>query len=204
MSQAIKEARRRSRSPVPTSAPGFCKREVRECYRVPVSRSADAAGAWHIAHVKHHETDPTAIPRGVPVYWLGGSEGHGHVSISTGSAGHWTTDLIRSGFFDRTGIARVSRTWSALRLVGWSEDFDGVRVWDDGPLAAPAFALGVVDVDEGLDIVHEVDDREEAFARHYGLNDWSGATGIGYVDADGKPGGDLMGAAAVEWLAGRS
>jgi hypothetical protein len=164
-STAIPEARRRSRSPVPTSAPGFCKREVRECYRVSVSRSADAAEAWRNAKRKHPETDPGEIPRGVPVFWLGGSDGHGHVSIATGKGGHWTTDLIRPGWFDRTGIARVSRTWSSLRLVGWTEDLDGVVVWRDGEAVAPRmFTLGAADVDAQLNVIHEVDDREEAFA----------------------------------------
>lgn len=166
MSQAIREARRRSRSSTPTSAPGFCKREVRECYRIAVSRSADAAGAWRNARFKHHETDPMSIPRGVPVFWLGGSNGHGHVSIATGSGGHWTTDLIRPGYFDRTGIARVSRQWPNLRLVGWTEDLDGVRVWDDEPLSARAvevFQLSAGDLTEGLDLVHELDDREAAY-----------------------------------------
>jgi len=162
-SVAIKEARRRSRSPVPTSAPGFCKREVRECYRIAVSRSGSAAEAWRNAEHKHHETDPAKFPRGVPACWLGGSDGNGHISITTGSAGHWTTDLIRSGYFDRTGIARVSRTWTSLRLVGWIEDLDGVPVWRNGELVNPrAFQLVDADVDEGLDIVHEIDDREAA------------------------------------------
>lgn len=136
MNPAIREARRRSRSLRPTSEPGMCKREVRECLSLSVghvigSRSGDAAEAWRNATHKHHTEDPDSIPRGVPVFWLGGSEGHGHVSISTGSGGHWTTDLLRSGFFDRTGIRLVARKWG-LRLVGWTEDFDGVTVWHGG------------------------------------------------------------------------
>ena len=134
---AIREARRRSRSPVPTSAPGFCKREVRECYRILVSRSGSAAEAWHNARIRHPETDPGSIPRGVPVYWTGGSEGFGHIAITTGDGGMWSTDIIRSGFFDRTGIRKVSLKWG-LRLVGWSEDLDGVRVWKDGKAVGPA------------------------------------------------------------------
>lgn len=130
---AIREARRRSRSATPTSDPGFCKREVRECLslnvgHVIVSRSSDAAQAWANAKRKHPTNDPADIPRGAPTFWLGGSDGHGHVSIATGNGGHWTTDLLRPGFFDRTGIRLVSRKWTSLRLVGWAEDFDGVDV----------------------------------------------------------------------------
>lgn len=186
-SVAIPEARRRSRSPVPTSAAGFCKREVRECFRVPVSRSADATQAWQLARHKHHEDDPARIPRGVPVFWLGGSEGHGHVSISTGAGGHWTTDLIRAGWFDRTGIARVSRTWTSLRLAGWTEDLDGVRLWRDGATLPPRiFTLAADELDAAGDVVHEIDDREAAFARHFGEHTYNGD--------------DLMGRSALAWL----
>lgn len=133
MIPSIREARRRSRSTTPTSLPGFCKREVREILslnvgHVIVSRSADAAECWENAAHKHRTDDPADIPRGAPTFWLGGSAGHGHATEATGAGGHWTMDLIRSGFFDRTGIALVSRKWTSLRLVGWTEDYDGVDV----------------------------------------------------------------------------
>lgn len=184
---AIREARRRSRSTTPTSAPGFCKREVRECFRIMVSRSADAAQAWRNARFKHPETNPADIPRGVPVFWLGGSEGHGHVAIATGQGGMWSTDILRPGWFDRTGLRLVGRKWG-LRLVGWSEDLDGVRVWQDGKAVGPAhvdrvFSLAAADVD-GTELVHEVDDTEAAFAAAGALDDeWLG-----------------MRDAAVDWL----
>lgn len=133
---AIKEARRRSRAPGPTSEVGFCKREVRECLSMqagPInSQSEDAAQCWANAKHRHFTTDPATIPRGVPVFWTGGTEGHGHVSLGIGKGGNFTVDLLRAGFFDRTGIARVARTWRTLTLVGWAEDYDGVRVWRDG------------------------------------------------------------------------
>lgn len=163
MIHAIREARRRSRSTRPTSEAGFCKREVRECYGIAVSRSADAAQAWANAQHKHHETDPGAIPRGVPVFWLGGSGGHGHISIGIGNGGHWTTDLLRTGFFDRTGIRLVSRKWTSLRLVGWTEDLDGVRVWRDGkPVALasrPTGLTGLVPA-PGESVLEDLDDIE--------------------------------------------
>lgn len=182
---AIREARRRSRSRTPTSAPGFCKREVRECYRITVSRSADAAQAWANARIRHPENDPSSIPRGVPVFWLGGSEGHGHVAIATGESGMWSTDIIRSGYFDRTGINRVARQWG-LRLVGWSEDLDGVRVWKNGKATGPAHvdrvfslssteaaAMMVPDRLAGDEVVHDFDtdpvvpDDEESAGWHF-------------------------------------
>lgn len=184
MIPAIREARRRSRSPVPTSAPGFCKREVRECLslnvgHVIVSRSGSAAEAWENAKRKHRTDDPADIPRGATPFWLGGSEGNGHVSLGVGAGGHWTTDVVRPGFFDRTGIARVSRSFSSsLRLVGWVEDFDDVDIWRDGkPVIAGAAArrtfvasLGAFEEDAGKALFRAVDPvvpDDEASAGYY-------------------------------------
>lgn len=156
---AIREARRRSRSTAPTSEVGFCKREVRECLSFNVgpivSRSADAAECWHNAEHKHFTTDPADVPRGAPAFWLGGSEGHGHVTLGTGHGGNYTMDLIRNGFFDLTGIANIAKTWHTLRLVGWAEDYDGVRVWRDGHpvITEVRRTFGRVELD---DIAHEV------------------------------------------------
>lgn len=132
----IAEARRRSRSPHPTSEVGMCKREVRECLGVTVSRSADAAECWREAKHKHPETDPRRIPRGVPVFWTGGSSGHGHVALATGFRGEcFSTDIRRPGYFDKVPIDLIEAKWG-LELVGWTEDFDGVRVFD-GPRWIP-------------------------------------------------------------------
>lgn len=166
MNPAIREARRRSRSSTPTSAPGFCKREVREVLslavgRVIPSRSADAAEAWRNARHKHTTDDPASIPRGVPVFWLGGSAGHGHVSLSTGNSGHWSTDILRPGWFDRTGIRLVGRKWG-LRLVGWTEDFDGVTVYRDGhPVVAKSLARTLLGDAVPLDFDAVVDEVVE-------------------------------------------
>ena len=128
MTRATKEARRRSKSPTPTSGPGYCLREVRECYGVGPA-APDATSAWENARYKHRETDFTKIPRGVPIFWTGGSGGHGHVAISTGFLARcWSTDIRRSGYFDRVPIAEISERWG-LRLVGWTEDLNGVRVY---------------------------------------------------------------------------
>jgi hypothetical protein len=124
----IKVARDRSRSSAPTSAPGMCLREVRECYGVgPLA--LDAAGAWAAAEHKHRERDLEKFPRGVPVFWTGGSHGHGHVAIATGyDAMCWSTDIRRPGYFDHVPIEEISDKWG-LKLVGWTEDLNGVQVY---------------------------------------------------------------------------
>ena len=124
---SIRTARARSRSPRATSEAGYCLREVRECYAVGPA-ALDAQEAWDSARFKHPETDPRKIPRGVPVFWAGGSEGHGHIAISTGWSRVWSTDILRSGFFDRVKTTLVGEKWG-LWLLGWTEDLNGVRVY---------------------------------------------------------------------------
>lgn len=115
---------------MPTSEAGMCLREVRECFGVgPTSPPTDdAAEAWQRAKRKHLETSPGDIPRGVPVFWTGGSSGHGHIAISTGDGRCWSTDIERPGYFDRVPISLIGTRWG-LQLVGWSEDLNGVTVW---------------------------------------------------------------------------
>lgn len=127
---AVKNARIRSKSDRPTSEAGMCLREVRECFSVGPTTppTDDAAEAWARAKHKHPETDPHKIPRNVPVFWTGGIHGHGHIAIATGDSRCWSTDILRSGYFDRVAIASIQAKWG-LTLVGWSEDLNGVRVW---------------------------------------------------------------------------
>lgn len=124
---AVKVARLRSKSDHPTSEAGMCLREVRECFGVGPAAD-DAAQAWADAKHKHHETDPHKIPRNVPVFWTGGSHGHGHIAIGTGDSRVWSTDILRSGYFDRVPVTAIHEKWG-LTLVGWTEDLNGERVW---------------------------------------------------------------------------
>lgn len=106
---------------------GWCLVFARSCYGV-AARYPSAAAAWRAAEHKHPTTDPRTIPRGAPVWWLGGSGGFGHVAISTGDGWCWSTDLRRRGQVDKVPIDDVARLWG-LQLVGWSEDLNGVRVY---------------------------------------------------------------------------
>lgn len=135
MVNAIRTARLRSRSPHPTSEVGMCLREVRECFGVG-PKARDAAEAWHQARFPHTKPAGTSlgefiesIPRGVPVFWVGGSAGHGHIAISTGFGGRcWSTDIRRPGYFDKVPISEVTNKWG-MTFAGWSEDLNGAYVW---------------------------------------------------------------------------
>jgi cell wall-associated NlpC family hydrolase len=110
----------------PAFGVGECLMRVHDCYGIG-ALFPDAAAAWAGAKVKHHTSDPTAIPRGYPVWWTGGSKGFGHVAISAGNGMCWSTDILRPGFFDLVAIDRIRTQWG-LALVGWSEDVNGVKV----------------------------------------------------------------------------
>jgi hypothetical protein len=109
---------------------GLCLQRVRLCYGV-AALYGDATTAWLRAGHKHPTTDPAAIPRGVPIFWTGGSSGHGHVAISAGNGECWSTDILRRGRWDKVPIRLIGTTWG-LRLVGWTEDLNGVRVFAAG------------------------------------------------------------------------
>ncbi len=119
---AIAAARKQSHQG-PQSAEGMCLQMVRVCYSIPAV-AGDAIGAWNIATTKHRTTDPAAIPRGFPVFWSGGSHGHGHIAISAGGGHCWSTDIRRPGFFDYVPITEIHDKWG-LTLLGFSRDLNG-------------------------------------------------------------------------------
>jgi hypothetical protein len=132
--QAIEAARRQSNRG-PSFAAGMCLQRVRLCFGVG-SGALDATKAWEAADHKHRTTTTRDIPRGVPIFWTGGSGGHGHIAISTGNGRCISTDIHRRGFFDEVPITEINRRWgSSLRFQGWTEDINGVRVWS--PPAPP-------------------------------------------------------------------
>lgn len=114
-----------------------CQEFTHDAYGVPSDGTPTAAAAWAHAKYRHPETDPLMIPRGVPTYWLGGSSGAGHAAPSRGGGSVWGTDLVRDGNVDIYAIADVHARWG-LTLVGWTEDIDGVRVWQPDPVVPPA------------------------------------------------------------------
>lgn len=121
-----------------------CQEFTHDAFSVPSDGTPTAAAAWSRAKFKHPETNPLNIPRGVPVFWVGGSAGDGHAAVSRGGGTVWGTDLVRDGQVDIYDIADVHARWG-LTLVGWTEDIDGVRVWE--PITAPEPAPKPAQVD---------------------------------------------------------
>jgi hypothetical protein len=102
---------------------GMCLKFVRTCYNVP-PQYATAAIAWSKTKYRHGGTPP----KGVPVWWTGGSRGFGHVAISAGGGFVISTDSGGRGRVGRTSIAHITRAWGQT-YRGWTEDINKVRVY---------------------------------------------------------------------------
>lgn len=114
---------------------GLCMMFTRKMYAVGAvgdydgDGDADAVDGWKSARHKHPTKNPHDIPRGVPVFWSGGRNGYGHAAISVGGGQMWSTDIMRNGKVDLAPISAVRRQWG-LELLGWTEDINGVRLYN--------------------------------------------------------------------------
>jgi hypothetical protein len=106
---------------------GYCLRFTRLAFdRGPFYLSA--SDAWRGADHKHLTEDGLKVPRGTPVFWLGGSKGYGHVAVSAGKGLCWSTDWGGAGQVNLARINDITKQWR-LDLVGWTEDLNGGLVW---------------------------------------------------------------------------
>lgn len=106
---------------------GLCLVFVRSCFGVD-ARFPSAAAAWDGAKHKHRETDGAKVPRGVPYFWTGGSQGFGHVVLSAGGGLCWSNDISGAGLISLVKINEITRAWRQTPQ-GWTEDINGVRIW---------------------------------------------------------------------------
>lgn len=106
----------------------MCQQYVRSCFDVGAYYPS-AAAAWHGAKKRHAlKGDGSSAPRGVPVFWLGGSKGYGHIAMSLGNGMCRSTDWPSSGRVGDVKIDTITKTWHQ-DLVGWSEDLNTVTIW---------------------------------------------------------------------------
>ncbi|HEX3612692.1 MAG TPA: hypothetical protein VHU88_13480 [Sporichthyaceae bacterium] len=103
----------------------MCLGFVRTRFGLPI-RQHSAIGAWSVSSHKHRwDAHP---PAGVPVFWSGGSRGHGHVALSLGHGMIVSTDLPYNGHVTRTTLSAPRRHWG-LHYLGWTEDLEGYRIY---------------------------------------------------------------------------
>lgn len=121
----------------PAFGKGQCMLRCRELVDAPAigdydgDGSADAEDGWKFAKHKHPTTLVNDIPGGCFIWWGGGSHDNGHVAYADPDQRGmcWSTDIERTGYFDLVPIGLIHTRWG-LPLLGWSEDIDGVTVYD--------------------------------------------------------------------------
>lgn len=113
---------------------GMCLVFSRSAFGVD-ARYGSARLGWLNAKKKHRVSSGAEVPAGVPVWWLGGSRGFGHVAVSLGGGLCRSTDWPRKYMVNTARIDDISRRWG-LKLVGWSEDINSVTVYKPSPTAA--------------------------------------------------------------------
>lgn len=110
--------------------PGLCLMYTRTWLEIP-SRDASAAAAWHAIpnEFKHHgDRNP---PGAAPVFWLGGSQGFGHIGLSMNPTRNTFrgTDMPSSGRVSTQPLAWVDVNWGASQdYAGWAEMLNGVVI----------------------------------------------------------------------------
>lgn len=107
---------------------GLCLMFTRSMYDVG-PKYPSASVAWHNVKKKRRVEFGGEAPRGAPVWWTGGANGYGHVAISVGGGYCWSTDFARTGKVDLVRIDDITKAWN-LNFEGWSEDLNGVDVWE--------------------------------------------------------------------------
>ena len=113
----------------------LCLKFVRTCFGVK-AKEPNAKKAWENAKFKHSTTNSKTIPAGVPVFWKTRTV-NWHVAISIGGGKCISTDIFRRGKPDIVGIDTLSKAWGAT-LLGWTEDVNGVRVYEKPKVTTPA------------------------------------------------------------------
>lgn len=114
----------------------MCKAFVRTGFNVEPSRSGTAIECLREAQHVHHEHDPEKVPGFVPAF-MDTSNAAEHVLATVGRdhAGHRlavSTDAAGSGIIGLVRLADIVHSWGPL--LGWTEDFDGQRVWTPRPI----------------------------------------------------------------------
>lgn len=126
------------RFPGENDGAGQCLVRTRLLYDAPSVGDVDHSGrasaydGWLASAGKHHTQDSKSFPKGSVAWWSGGSHGDGHVAPVIGGGECWSTDIRRSGYYDRVPIDLIHQKWG-LTLLGWTENINGVQVWAPQP-----------------------------------------------------------------------
>lgn len=106
---------------------GMCLATVRQYYGVPSGFPTAASSYWASDH-KRFVRSGRDVPRGVPVYWTGGSHGAGHIAISVGGGVCLSTDWKSAGKISYAHIDDITAAWG-LQFKGYTWEVNGRQVW---------------------------------------------------------------------------
>lgn len=113
----------------------MCKAFVRAVLQVEPSRSATAIECFREAEHKHLVHDAELIPAFVPVFMdTSNWAEHALFSVGRDRAGFRlavSTDAGPGGTIGLVRLGALARAWGPI--LGWTEDFDGRRVYADKP-----------------------------------------------------------------------
>jgi hypothetical protein len=121
--------------------PRMCKQFVRHGLDIP-SKSGSAAECFRNAKFKHKPKDINDTPAFVPVFFDTGKWGHAVYSLSKDKQGRRlciSVDVKDTDHDTRreVGVVTLESLLKWGPFQGWTEDFDGVRVYDP-PKSKPA------------------------------------------------------------------
>lgn len=124
--------------------PRMCKQFVRLGLDVP-SKSGSAAACWRQAKHKHSPKDINDTPAFVPAFFDTGPDGHAVFTLGRDAQGKRLCVSVDVKDTDNdkrreVGVVRLEslKKWGPFQ--GWTEDFDGIRVWSpkkSAPAPAP-------------------------------------------------------------------
>lgn len=105
---------------------GLCLQFVRVCYNIG-AKYPSAISAWNNASHKHATSSTAGIPLGVPIFFSGSK--YGHVAIYAGNGNMRTTNSATNRIHT---MSVASWTRAGYKLLGWTEDLNGVRFMTAG------------------------------------------------------------------------
>ena len=107
---------------------GMCLQFSRMAFGAP-GGTYNAITSWNNAksNGQVYPCQPHQAPAGYPVFWSGGSAGHGHVAVSLGNGVCRSTDWPSSTRVGNASINSISSAWG-LTFLGFSTQINGVDI----------------------------------------------------------------------------
>jgi len=116
---------------------GLCLQFVRHAYGVNAIVPT-AAKSWDQSKYKHKTDDTAGIPVGAPIHFTIPGVPAGHIALYAGN-GRMRTNISAKGTVETVGVEWFE-DYSKGRLIGWTNDVNGVKVISTPRYVAPAKA----------------------------------------------------------------